>query len=92
LRRVIGRALVAAVLLLAAGGHWQDALDAPVVVARSVLEWLARPAVGSGPRAATFNRSRSAVGGYDAVPTWSVVPVEPVDRLVQLPRCDDRSG
>lgn len=56
------------------GGHWQDALDAPVVVARSVLEWLARPAVGSGPRAATFNRSRSAVGGYDAVPYfWSVV-------------------
>lgn len=56
------------------GGHWQDALDAPAVVARSVVEWLARPDAGSGAASANFTRSRSAAGGYDAVPYfWSVV-------------------
>jgi 3-phenylpropionate/trans-cinnamate dioxygenase ferredoxin reductase subunit len=56
------------------GGHWQDALDAPVVVAKSVHEWLSRPVAGAGPSADGFNRSRNAAGGYDAVPYfWSVV-------------------
>ena len=54
------------------GGHWQDALDEPVVVARSVIEWLAAAEEGANWSGIISAGRRRTTAGYDAVPYfWS---------------------